>query len=78
MPGRELTSFGDGTWQVGADVAPGTYTTACGPACQYTLRAAVTGSDIVANTVGRGPATVVLSDDGYVETSGCSTWTRTP
>ena len=78
VPGRELTSFGDGTWQVGADVAPGTYTTAGGPACQYSLRAAVTGSDIVANTVGRGPATVVLSDDGYVETSGCSTWTRTP
>ena len=61
VPGRELTSFGDGAWQVGADVVPGTYTSAGGPDCQYTLRAAVTGSDIVANTVGPGPATVVLT-----------------
>ena len=28
VPGRELTSFGDGTWQVGVDVLPGTYTSA--------------------------------------------------
>ena len=61
VPGRELTSFGDGTWQVGVDVVPGTYTSTGGPDCRYALRAAVTGSDIAASTVGRGPATVVLS-----------------
>jgi hypothetical protein len=78
VPGRELTAFGDGAWQVGVDVLPGTYTSTGGPDCRYALRAAVTGGDIAASTVGPGPATVVLTEDaGYVETSGCATWRRT-
>jgi hypothetical protein len=73
--GRELTSFGDGTWQVGVDVLPGTYTSAGGPDCRHAFRAAVTGKDIVAGT---GSAIVVLADGaGYFDTSGCGTWTRT-
>ena len=77
VPGRELTAFGDGTWQVGVDVVPGTYTSTGGPDCRYALRAAVTGGDIAASTVGPGPATVVLAaGTGYVETSGCATWRR--
>jgi hypothetical protein len=77
VPGRELTAFGDGTWQVGVDVVPGTYTSTGGPDCRYALRAAVTGGDVAASTVGPGPATVVLAaDTGYVETSGCATWQR--
>ena len=78
VPGRELTAFGDGAWQVGVDVVPGTYTSSGGPDCRYALRAAVTGGDIAASTVAQGPATVVLAaDTGYVETSGCATWRRT-
>lgn len=77
VPGRELTAFGDGAWQVGVDVVPGTYTSTGGPDCRYALRAAVTGGDIAASTVAQGPATVVLAaDTGYVETSGCATWRR--
>ncbi len=77
VPGRELTSFGDGTWQVGIDVAPGTYTTTGGPDCRYALRPAATGADIVGNTVSPNPSTVVLSNDsGYFATSGCTTWRR--
>ena len=77
VPARELTAFGDGTWQVGVDVAPGTYTSTGGPDCRYALRAAVTGGDIAASAVGPGPASVVLAEDaGYVETSGCATWQR--
>jgi hypothetical protein len=73
--GRELTSFGDGTWWVGVDVLPGTYTSAGGPDCRHAFRAAVTGDDIVAGT---GSATVVLADgSGFFDTSGCGTWTRT-
>jgi hypothetical protein len=45
VPGRELTSFADGTWQVGVDVLPGTYTSAGGPDCPDAFGAAVTGSD---------------------------------
>jgi hypothetical protein len=77
VPGRELTAFGDGAWQVGVDVVPGTYTSTGGADCRYALRAAVTGGDIAASTVAQGPATVVLAPDtGYVETSGCATWQR--
>jgi hypothetical protein len=78
VPGRELTAFGDGAWQVGVDVVPGTYTSTGGPDCRYALRPAVTGGDIAASTIGRGPVTVVLTGDaGYIETSGCATWRRT-
>ena len=78
VPGRVLTAFGDGTWQVGVDVVPGTYASAGGPDCRHAVSAAVTGGDIVAGTVGPGAAAVVLADDnGFFETSGCGTWTRT-
>jgi hypothetical protein len=77
VPGRELTAFGDGAWQVGVDVVPGTYTSTGGPDCRYALRTAVTGGDIASITVAQGPATVVLAvDTGYVQTSGCATWRR--
>jgi hypothetical protein len=72
--GRELTSFGDGRWQVGVDVLPGMYTSAGGPDCRHAFSAGVTGTDIVA---GAGSAMVVLADgSGYFDTSGCGTWTR--
>ena len=78
VPGRVLTSFGDGSWQVGVDVAPGTYTTVGGLDCRHALRVAVTGGDIAASAVEPDPATVVLTEDsGYFETSGCATWRRT-
>ena len=46
VPGRVLTSFGDGTWQVGVDVEPGTYTTtgAGGPTCRHALGRTRTGA----------------------------------
>jgi hypothetical protein len=78
VPGRVLTAFGDGSWQVGVDVAPGTYTTVGGLDCRHALREAVTGGDIAASAVEPDPATVVLTEDsGYFETSGCATWRRT-
>ena len=77
VPARELAAFGDGTWQVGVDIMPGTYTSTGGPDCRYALRAAVTGGDI-ASAIGSEPATVALTEgDGYVQTSGCATWRRT-
>jgi hypothetical protein len=77
VPGRESTTFGDGTWQVGVDVVPGTYATVGGGDCRHALRPAATGRDIVHSAVGLGPATVILADDGsWFWTSGCGTWTR--
>lgn len=77
VPGRESTTFGDGTWQVGVDVVPGTYATVGGVDCRHALRPAVAGRDIVHSAVGRGPATVVLAETGsWFVTSGCGGWTR--
>lgn len=78
VPGRVLTAFGDGTWQVGVDVEPGTYASTGGADCRHAFTAAVTGSAIVAGAVGPSPTAVVLADDsGFFATSGCGTWTRT-
>jgi hypothetical protein len=80
VPGRVLTSFGDGTWQIGVDVEPGTYATAgaVDPICRHALRRTRTGGDRAEAGADHGPATVVLSEaDGWFETSGCATWRRT-
>jgi hypothetical protein len=77
VPGRELATFGDGAWQVGVDVVPGTYATTGGVDCRHALRPAVTGRDIVHSAVHGGPATTVLAEDGsWFVTSGCGTWAR--
>jgi hypothetical protein len=79
VPGRVLTSFGDGTWQIGVDVEPGTYTTAgaVDPICHHALRRTRTGGDRAEAGADHGPATVVLTEaDGWFETSGCATWKR--
>lgn len=79
VPGRVLTSVGDGTWQIGVDVEPGTYTTsgAVDSTCHHALRPTRTGGGVVDATDGLGPATVVLAEaDGWFETSGCATWRR--
>jgi hypothetical protein len=76
------TSFGEGTYVVGTDIAPGTYRTA-GPASDgsgscYWEREKNTSGDfgsIIANNLGRGPATVTISrSDGAFKTTGCDTW----
>jgi hypothetical protein len=80
VPGRTLTAFRDGTWQIGVDIAPGTYTSAgsAGPACFHALRTSQTSGGVVNSAVSTGPSTVVLAEaDGWFETSGCATWTRT-
>ena len=78
VPGRELTAFGDGTWQVGVDVVPGTYASTGGVECRH----AVTGADLARAALARaapspGGATVELArGSGWFATSGCATWTR--
>jgi hypothetical protein len=63
VPTTPLTTFCDGTWDVGRDVAPGTYVAAGStPACRHT------GSP-------RGQTGVVLGE-GPFETAGCGTWSR--
>jgi hypothetical protein len=75
------TSVGDGTWKVGDDVAPGTYTTAGpdGSSCYYARLRNHDGGvgDIIDLEVTNGPASVVIRPtDGYFKTTHCSTWNR--
>jgi hypothetical protein len=76
-----LTTFGDGVWEVGVDIAAGKYKTAGTDSygCYYARLQHNDGSisDIISNGFGQGPVTVTVKDsDGYFETSGCVDWTR--
>jgi hypothetical protein len=83
-PSGPLTTFGDGVWEVGVDVAAGKYKTA-GPAsggigmCYHARLKTNDGSlgDIIANNVSQGPVTVTIKPgDGYFETTGCQDWVK--
>ncbi len=72
-------SFGAGTFQVGADIEPGTYHTDGARSCYWARLSGGGGTldDIIANDNVEGPATVVIdgSDWGF-QNSRCGTWTK--
>ncbi len=77
-----VTTFGEGKFVVGTDIAPGTYR-ATGPAgrldCYWERLKRTSGAtgSIIANNLGRGPATVTIeASDGAFQTRWCSTWTK--
>lgn len=79
--GVPVTSFGDGTWAVGIDIAAGTYHTAGGIGCQWARLSAfgaVATSGVIASDHPQGAATVVIAptDVGF-STRRCGTWTKT-
>ena len=80
-PSGPLTTFGEGTWEVGVDIAPGKYKTSgsTSSGCYYARLKQNDGSlgDIIDNNIQDGPMTVVIkSNDGYFETSGCEDWVK--
>lgn len=77
------SSFGDGLWVVGADVAPGTYRVAAPVVysdddsyCHWTTYDDVAGTldHLVATGFGDGRPTVVFDNVATVESIGCGTW----
>jgi hypothetical protein len=75
-----FASFGDGTYQVGTDVQPGTYRTRAGsPNCYWERLKNFTGgmNGILANGVTSAPAIVTIepTDAGF-NSQGCGTWTK--
>jgi len=73
------TTFGDGTWQVGVDVLPGTYRSSGGDTCYWSRLASFTGGiqdAIIANGIGEGPTvvTIAATDKGF-EARDCGDWT---
>ncbi len=76
------TTFGEGSFVVGTDIAPGTYYTP-GPAgtqyCYWERFKDPTSAaeSIIANHLGRGPATVTIdAGDGAFNNRWCGTWTK--
>jgi hypothetical protein len=78
--GVPATSFGDGTWAVGIDIAPGTYHSPGGVGCQWerlSAFGAVGTTGVIARDRPRNAPTVTIaSTDMGFSTSHCGTWTQ--
>jgi len=68
--------FGEGTYEVGVDIAPGKYRSPGGDSCYWARLDA--NQETIDNDLSSGPTVFTVRDgDGYVELSRCE-WTLTP
>jgi len=79
-PTPTYVHFGDGTYQVGKDIQPGTYRTRVGSSgCYYARLKGFGGTldDIIANNSTDAPAivTIAATDKGFTS-ENCGTWTK--
>jgi hypothetical protein len=82
-PAGPATSFGDGTYKVGDDIAPGTYKTSgprAGspiPNCYWARMKDDSGNldAVIANDNTQGPTRITVKAGEYLKTSGCD-WTK--
>ncbi len=76
-PTGPKTTFGDGTYLVGKDIAPGLYWTVTTDSCYFARLAGFGGSidDIIANDNATGQAIVLVQDsDAGFESHRCGQW----
>ncbi len=76
-PAGPKTSFGDGTYRVGTDIAPGLYWTAGSNSCYFARLSGFTGSldEIIANDNPSGQAIVLVdSGDTGFQSKRCGQW----
>ncbi len=71
------TSFGDGIYIVGTDIAPGNYKNTASTNCYYARLSAFDTQAIISNnnTDAVAIVTIAASDKGF-QTSNCGTWTK--
>jgi len=72
-----LSPFGDGTYIVGVDIAPGTWSAPGGPTCYWERLSGFSGdfAELLANDLPPGNAVVTISaDDAGFSTHGCGEW----
>lgn len=76
-PAEAVTTFGDGVWAVGTDIAPGLYESDGVDGCYFARLSGFTGdfADLTANTNidGRAVVDIRTGDVGF-ESSRCGTW----
>ncbi len=82
VPANLATSFGEGRFLVGTDIAPGTYQTT-GPSgnldCYWERLKDTNGAtdSIIVNNLGAGPARVTIDgSDAAFQTRWCHTWSK--
>jgi hypothetical protein len=77
--GPQSTSFGDGVFAVGIDIASGTYSAPGGPSCYWARVSGFGGTlgEIITNDLPTGPVVVTIqaSDVGF-KAQGCGSWTH--
>lgn len=67
----------DGTYRVGIDINPGTYTATAPSRCYWERNTGGAQGDIIENELSSGPQVVTIAtSDGTFETSRCGVWTR--
>jgi len=80
-PGPERTIDHDGTYVVGTDIAPGTYSSAgpvAGGTCYWKRMSSLNGRDIVDNAMSLKPQVVQIDPgDKAFKTDGCQPWQKT-
>lgn len=76
-PAAAVRTFGDGTWQVGTEVRPGTYRAVADGTCTWVrLGEAADGLQVMGSAVGSGPRLVSVGKrDVAIRSSGCGRWT---
>lgn len=71
--------IGDGTYEVGAEIAPGKYKSDGGDTCYWARLKSEEESDIIANHLAPGKTTVVIKPtDKYFATNRCAGWVLVP
>ena len=80
-PRPKATIPGDGTYEVGTDIQPGTYVSSTPDSgnCYWARLKGTSGSfsDIIANNNSAGQSVVTIAPtDKVFETSGCNDWSR--
>jgi hypothetical protein len=75
---KKASTFGDGTYQVGADIVAGTYHTDGGSGCYWEKSTGSEGIDgIIGNDNVTGPVTLVIEPSvKFFKSSRCGTWTK--
>lgn len=79
VPSALKTTFGDGTWIVGRDIAPGIYSTQRAGRCHYDVEGGSGGGQHanIADADSSGQAVVTVgSTDRTFTSQGCGTWVK--
>jgi hypothetical protein len=77
-PATPVRTFGDGTWEVGSEVRPGTYRATADGTCSWVRLGEPMGTleTVLGSAVGSGPRLLTVGKkDVAIRTNGCGRWT---